>query len=448
MDSAQHAWIALAAGMALALLCLPGLFFCWKRKRLLEDTPTSKVQGVFVGLVEVTGTAESERPLRSFLAGDECVCFSWTVEEHWSKTVTETYRDSKGRTGTRTRHESGWTTVASGGEMQPFYLRDETGVLRVIPDGAKLEPVKVFDQTCGPADALYYGHGPAGAVAHSDQRRRFVERAIPLHHSLYILGHARERADAIAPEIAAAPDAPAFLISTRSEKEVTAGYGWGRWFWLAGGLATIVGGWVVQGHLTPGAPGAHPLLLAAALAVYALALVLGWVWLVFNSLVALRQRVRQAWTLVDIQLKRRNDLIPRLMATVEGYRSHEQTVQETVARLRTQLDATPPGTPGPDHAACAGWLRAAVEAYPELRASEAFLRLQSQLVETEERIALARSYFNDIVTFHNTRIALVPDQAIAALAGLQPQALIAAEFERGPVTVSLAPAAPTSGKSA
>jgi hypothetical protein len=84
-------------------------------------------------------------------------------------------------------------------------------------------------------------------------------------------------------------------------------------------------------------------------------------------------------------------------------------------------------------------LRAVAEAYPELKADASFLRLQQQLSESEQRIALARSYFNEIATFYNTRIQIVPDRLVARLGGLQPQLLMgAADFERAPVTVNLA----------
>jgi hypothetical protein len=80
-----------------------------------------------------------------------------------------------------------------------------------------------------------------------------------------------------------------------------------------------------------------------------------------------------------------------------------------------------------------------IERYPDLKASESFLRLQQTLVDTEQRIALARDYFNNIVTFYNTRLAIMPDRFVAAIARLRPQTLMAAaDFERAPVRVQLA----------
>jgi hypothetical protein len=149
--------------------------------------------------------------------------------------------------------------------------------------------------------------------------------------------------------------------------------------------------------------------------------------------------VRQAWANVDVQLKRRQDLIPRLVRVVAGLRDHERTVHAQLAALRAQAAATAPGEAGPDPQGCVPALLAIVERYPELKADEAFGRLQQALIDTEQRIALARAYYNDIATFHNTRLQTVPDRYLAALGGLRPRGLIGATgFERAPVAVNLA----------
>src|SRR5437870_10791778 len=118
-------------GTALALVCLGFALRSGKRKRLVDNLPTSKTTGVFIGLVELKGTAESAQPLTSYLAGQPCVQYQWRVEEHWSRPVTETYTDSDGKTPTRIRHERGWTTLADGGEAIPFQLQDDCGVILV-----------------------------------------------------------------------------------------------------------------------------------------------------------------------------------------------------------------------------------------------------------------------------------------------------------------------------
>jgi len=426
-----------AAGIVLGMVALWGSLVFRRKRRLIDDLPTVKTQGVFIGLVELKGTAESEAPLTSFLSEERCVQFHYRVDEHWSRTVTETYTDSEGKSQTRTREESGWKTVDEGGEMADFYLRDDTGAVLVRPQGAKIEPDGFFEQTCHRDDPLYYGKGPPESVPNSDHRRRFVEMGIALHAPLYVVGQARERADVIAPEIATAESAPMFLISTRSEEKVRAGFGWGVWLLTVLGAALFVGGFAVrnQGVLKREFAldaGFYVVLLGCYIALQ----LGGWVWMAFNSLVGLRNRVQQAWSLIDVQLKRRHDLIPRLTTIVSALRAHESQTQSALAALRAQMTATPPGVSGPDFVGCAPTLRAVIEAYPDLKSDASFLRLHGELVETEQRIALARTYFNDIATFFNTRLSIVPDCWIGALGRMQPQALLAAEgFERAPVSV-------------
>ena len=114
-------------------------------------------------------------------------------------------------------------------------------------------------------------------------------------------------------------------------------------------------------------------------------------------------------------------------------------MQTEVAALRGQLSATPPGEAGPDPHACLPMIRSIAERYPELKAQESFLKLQESLTDTEQRIALARSYFNEIANFYNTRVEIVPDRFLAAMGTFNPRVLMAAaDFERAPVTVDLA----------
>lgn len=397
--------------------------------------PTVKAHGVFIGFVELKGTADSHRPLRGWLSDQKCVHYTWSVEEHWSHTYTETYKDNEGRTRTRTVHESGWKTVADGGEMIRFYLRDDTGVIRIDPQGAKMEPVVTFEVECDDGDPLYYGKGPQDAVMHSDYRRRFVENGIPLGLPLYVVGQSRERDDIVAPEIAADPKAPMFLITCRSEKDITSGMSWSSWG-LAFLAAVLLGVGVGLGRAGPYGIPVRDLIFAGVgfVAVW----LLGWTWMVYNSLIELRQRVRRAGALMDVELKRRHDLIPSLVGAVQGYRDYESKVQQEVAALRSQMGATLPGQPGPDPAAVLPKLRAITEKYPDLKANESFQALQESLIECEQRIALARGYFNEIASGYNTCIEVVPDRFVAAIGGLGAQPLLAAaDFERAAVTVDL-----------
>ena len=405
------------AGGLLSLLAAWGSVALLRRRRLLRDLPTSKAHGVFMGFVEVCGRAISEHPLTGFLSGTRCVWYRWTVEERWQRTVTEVVREN-GRTRTRTRVESGWATVDEGGEAAVFDVEDETGRVRVDPEGARIEPLDVFDRSADESDPLYYGKGPPEAVANSTGIRRFHEEAIPVGTTLFVVGQAREREDAVAPEIAHDPAAPQFLITTHPERAIDRRLLAFAWAAGVAGLAAAGAGGALLSQA--GGPERLALRIGGAVLGYLAAWGIGWAWMSYNALVNLRQRVRQAGSLVDVQLQRRADLIPRLVQVVEGLRDHERTVQKEVAHLRAQRAPTAPGEPGPDPDGVGGDLRVIVERYPELGAHPAFLSLQEALVDTEDRIALARNYYNDIATFYNTRLEIVPDAWVAGLAGLRP----------------------------
>lgn len=434
MDRPLIPGLALAIGSLLLLLWSLHLR---RRHRLLRDLPTSKARGVFIGLVELKGTAEAESPLRSYLAGQRCVHYGYSVEERWSRTVTEHYTDKDGKTQTRTRHESGWNTVASGGETIPFYLQDDTGVVLIRPAGARIESTTLFAETASRSDALYYTKGPPGAVSDSDHVRRFTETGLPLHAALYVVGRARERADIVAPEIAEDRDAPLFLISCRAEERVLKNYAAGSWITWALGLVAAGGAGAVFAIDLP--PDQRWLPLACGTGAFLVLWGAAWVWMAYNSLVGLRERVRQSWSLIEVELKRRHDLIPALANALHGLRTHEASLQTVLAQLRAQQAATPPGVAGPDFQGLAAAVRAIAENYPELKTQPEFARLHTELVTTEQRIALARTYHNDTATHFTTRLEQVPDRWVARLGRMQPQPLLAAsDFERAEVRVQFA----------
>ena len=213
-----------------------------------------------------------------------------------------------------------------------------------------------------------------------------------------------------------------FIITTRKAHEVSEGKASAFVLWNVFG-ALLAGGFGAM--LTAGArPDVVPFGLIIGIILYLIALGFGWVWMVFNSIVSLRNRVRQAQSLIDIQLKRRADLIPPLVACVQGFRAHEASVQTLVAALRAQAS-------GARTSALAPMLIAVAERYPDIRAQESFDELRKNLVETEDRIALARAYYNNIATFYNTRLERVPDRYVADILKMQPESLFQAEgFER------------------
>jgi len=158
-------------------------------------------------------------------------------------------------------------------------------------------------------------------------------------------------------------------------------------------------------------------LLAAA------ALLAGVVWL-FNSCVRLRNRAREAFSGVDVQLKRRHDLVPNLVRTVAAYAKHEREALEEVTRLRGAAgDAEAIDERERLERGLAGGLDrllALVESYPALKADANFRRLQADLVEVEDHLQYARRYYNGAVRDYNTRIEQLPGNVLASLLGWQP----------------------------
>ncbi len=144
-----------------------------------------------------------------------------------------------------------------------------------------------------------------------------------------------------------------------------------------------------------------------------------WVMGTYNSLVTLRNRVRDAWSQIDVQLKRRFDLIPNLVETVKGYTKHESETLENVVKARnTYLSATLPE----DQMKADGELTKAVsklfalaESYPDLKANTNFLELQSELNETENKVAMSRQFYNDIVMQYNNKVETVPSNIVASI---------------------------------
>jgi len=157
------------------------------------------------------------------------------------------------------------------------------------------------------------------------------------------------------------------------------------------------------------------------LVLVAVALVTGAA-LLFNRLVALRNRAATAWSDIDVQLKRRHDLVENLVKTVQGYAGHERSTLEDVtevrARARQALDAGGPARVGEAESGLArriGGLFVLVEGYPELKASDGFRALHRSLVDVEDEIQNARRYYNAVVRDLNTRIQSFPDLLVAGL---------------------------------
>jgi LemA protein len=169
---------------------------------------------------------------------------------------------------------------------------------------------------------------------------------------------------------------------------------------------------------------------------------LAWGTFAFNRLVRLRNQVNTAWADIDVQLRRRHDLVPQIVAAVKGYMGYERGVLTAVTELRSRAVAlTSPAKLGEvegDLEKALTQLFALKEAYPDLKANESFLQLQRDLVAVEDNLQYARRFYNGAVRDYNTAIQRFPDMLIANAGRFTPREFFAAdEQDRSPVNVEL-----------
>lgn len=164
-------------------------------------------------------------------------------------------------------------------------------------------------------------------------------------------------------------------------------------------------------------------------------LVLLWVISVFNALIRLSNAAKNAWSQIDVQLKRRHDLIPNLVETAKGYMKHERETLESVIQARNLAQSASQKAAGPAEQGMleSGLSKAlsnffvVVEQYPDLKANQNFLALQEELTSTENRISFARQAYNDAVMVLNNRIEMFPSNIVAGLFNFKKQAFFEIE---------------------
>ena len=154
-------------------------------------------------------------------------------------------------------------------------------------------------------------------------------------------------------------------------------------------------------------------------------LLLIFFWAAYNGLVRLRNQVKNAWAQIDVQLKRRYDLIPNLMETVKGYMTHERETLEAVTNARNlaqQVSSAGAGARAKaegELSSALSRLLAVVENYPDLKANQNFLALQEELTSTENKISFSRQYYNDSVLRYNNQTQMFPSNFVASMTGFK-----------------------------
>ncbi|TVP75065.1 MAG: hypothetical protein EA352_09130, partial [Gemmatimonadales bacterium] len=436
--------LILATGIVFLLLGYRAFF----RKRFIENIPTSRCKGVTMGLNELKGTARTPSPITSFLTEKEVVYYSYKIEEQRKRTT----RDKDGKKKT-TRE---WKTVASGRRYKPFELHDDTGHIRVRPKGAEFHAKRVLSRTVHRRDPLYFGKGPRRQLRRSTGRRRFQEEVILADEPTYVLGPARVREDVVEPEIAReeSDSGGLFIVSAHSEEALIRKYAWQARGAFAGavilaGLVPIVRTVNVEGLPFVEAAQASAGWVGLAMGLVLAAIATFYFTTVYNGLVDLRNRADRAFAMLEVELKRRHDLIPRLAKVVGAVAEHERETLQAVVVART--DPAPTGKGGSEGTAAAGAavdgqthalekIFALSEDHPELVSNENFRALMEELTRTEDKIALARAFHNDSVERMNIRVHTVPDVLVAPVAKVGKRDPLAFEaFETKPVEISLEP---------
>ncbi len=437
---------ATLAAFALAVVAVT-TFAVWYHQRshhrLLRDLPTSRTGAVGIGLHEVTGRIVSDQAVPCPYSGIRAVWW-----EH------ETQVEEKGDNG-----RAQWKTVSRQvGGPACFDLDDGSGPVTIWPRRAGITGVLMYE---GP-ERLDVGRPDADPVVRRPQDdwglmslrtdrpvRRVIERALPHGETAFVIGTARPDPVTVRPALGADPSGEApFLIDMRGEASVIRRYGsTARIAGVLSVFAAATSGGLFDNSEALGAPAVTVAQLSpvgAAFGAGAAFAVIGLVSLAFayNRLVFVRNRARAAWSLIDVELNRRRDLIPAMESVARDHRQHERSLLEALATLRTlttDLPAVPSDAavrrtdaPVARAGALVGQVAALAEAYPELTADTTFRALQDQLVQTENRIAMARTFYNDSVETLRDRGQVFPASLLARLFGMS----LAAEFVGGQVTPS------------
>lgn len=382
VTKASQSYILLPIGFVLASI------FAWfalrliRVKRIQENLPTSKTAGVTYGLAEVVGTLDNEDDHELFtgpVSGAQCCWYRHLVEE----------KRGSGK-------NSKWVTIQDETHKQPFVIQDDEGEIRAFSGNAEI----------------------ITKHKHSEHRgnRRYTEWRLSPGDELYVLGKARldkTKGDSLvfghekgSPYIIAnIPEAAVMLRKAIKGMSLLA-IGISLLF-----LATI---WLSG---SGGGFSSVDFLLAAAIAPLLLTVVM--FVLMYNDLVFLRERCERNWSNIQVSLKKRADLIPRLEAVVKEYMAHENNLQQGLALLRTRSGQISTAKEmdqymAAEHVSIAE-LSARIEQYPELKGAEMIQDFHRRLVKLENEVALIRSGFNDAVTQYKTRLGSFPDNILARL---------------------------------
>ena len=423
--------------MTWALFVAPFLFLgAWlfdRRRRVYADLGTTPAAAVYAGRNEVKGRAWHEHPLLTYLTHTPTVWWTYLLEEEREHTRTVSQTDSEGRTTTRTETYTEWHDIDSRADAHPsVQVVDDSGAVEVVLGPATLSPRTLVNEIFREGEKK----GFLARLVSLDNRTgryRRTETAIAIGDDLYVVGEASFPGDATVPRI---DHGRPFIVSTRAEESHRRRAGIAVPILFVAGAALAV--WGASGFDSS-------LALPVTVAALVLLLVSAITLIVFNQLQSFVQSAARAWSLIDVQLARRRDLIPSLESVAKAALAHEQTTHEAVAVVRSSVVGDVPDADTIARAESAireqtdriNTLLAVIESHPELRADATSLRLQHELADTENRIAGARTFYNETVTLLRNKRGTFPGVLIARWADPRHFALFDAEgFERTVPTIT------------
>lgn len=466
-DGPPWIWVAVLGlfGVVSAVVSLQA----WFKKWVIDDTPTSTCRGVFLGRNEVVGRAVPiHQPLTSPFTSTPSVWFEWHLERYHS--------DDDG---------GSWQTVEKRSTCAPFWIEDATGRILVRPRDARMDVDGHTRNTLGrnyappysrwqlrqwvlvgedalerheslqdrsfwepPEDGGWFKASTSTPLADLRGRHRVTERVFPAGHHVYLLGHARERPDLPGLEFTAR--AGRLLVSTKQESDIARRKA--RKAVLSGlvslvllAAAAAVASMQSHDELRPSWP-------IAVMAVMLLGLLILTLVRNYNRQVRVKEQASKAWSMIEVSLQRRAELLPELARVAEGYLNHEGRTQTVLAELRQgwalpvheelPAEASMVTVESSDRAqrSVAADAFAIAEAHPALRGDAVFSDLQRRIVDAEEAVASARVFYNEAINVLRDRRQQFPGSVFASMVDVPTWRLFEAEeAARATPPVAIAP---------
>ncbi len=412
---------------AIGVFAALGAWLLDRRRRVYVDQPTTPAAAVFAGHNQVVGRASAAEPLISHRTQTASVVWEYWQEEERTHTRTVTETDSNGRSSTRTETYEEWHEIERYGAKLPWVdVVDESGTVGVAVEGAKLVVRGFYRETFKRDDDRGFfaklGDNRTG-------RYRETEEGIAIGDELFVAATAMLDPATSIPYLADGDDGP-FLMSTKPESSHTGNLGFGVGLLLLVFAAAMVGANLLAFTDRDQVAAWLPGVLVAVVGL----LVALWI-VTHNRLRVVGQAARRAWSLIDVQLERRAALIPSLASVIGAHVEHERAVLEAVTAERASLpkasevaDASATAT---TQTATLRKILATIEATPALQTSEPFRQVQADLADTENRIAGARTFYNDSVVLMRDRSQSFPGLLVARFSPLPARELFLPEgFER------------------